>query len=214
MEILMQQMKRIIALALVLALCFGIVGCSAQPKTQLAGTGSGNKPGNSQSTARPSVPTEPDNRPDVQEQTTNPTAPSYSQVEAPVASTMPTEAPQREELYGILDLVGGGAVSEEEISDLTEDELTDLIGDLLENSVVQNPGSDISGEIDAGNVAEDGILEQPFDQLYPELMEQVEFSGESVTVKLDNSISGELTDGIRQAGVGGLELLFDLGEAS
>ena len=208
----MRQTKRMIALGLVLALCFGIAGCSAQTQSQSQLS----RPGISQN--RPTFPTLPQKEPASQETTapTEPAEPVAVPEYTPLSSTMPTEAPQRDELLEIIDLVGGGSIEEDSVADLTEEELTDLIGGLLENSTAQNPGLEnapsASGNVSADKVTDEGPMEQPFDQLYPELMDRVEFSGESLTVKL--SSGAELTGQLRDAGVAELELLFDLGESS
>ena len=117
-----------------------------------------------------------------------------------------TENMDREDKELVAELIGG----KENTSDLTDKELDDIVDQIvgnLENDTKQDPEI----EADPGAYDEDGAMTDPFDQVYPELIEQelVSFSGESILVKL---ASDTLTDGLKAAGVGALELIVPMGD--
>lgn len=63
---------------------------------------------------------------------------------------------------------------------------------------------------------EQGAMTAPFDQLHPELIEteQVSFDDQTLLLKLPLSLGGEITDSMAAAGVGSLELLFEVTSAA
>ena len=111
----------------------------------------------------------------------------------------------------IAELVGG----QEEASDLTDAELDALIDQLINETGKENVSGviDLSGkqeqkpvnsDMDPDAYDENGAMNKPFDQVYPDLIEkdQVAYSGESILIKMK---SGNLTAGLKAAGVGALE---------
>ena len=123
----------------------------------------------------------------------------------------------REDKELIAELTGGV----EEPADLTDEELDQLVADLTEqleeevasgivnlgNTGAKPPVVDTTVKEDAYD--EDGAMKEPFDQVYPELIEQekVTFSGESILVKLE---SATLTEGLKAAGIGALEAIVPM----
>ena len=121
----------------------------------------------------------------------------------------------REDKELIADLIGG-----KDGSDLTDEELDELIKDLIgeteDTSGIVNLGNkpqDKKPTVDTtdaeGVYNEDGAMTVPFDQAYPEAIEQnqVQFSGESILVKLE---SDKLTDRLKKAGIGALQQIVPL----
>ena len=124
-----------------------------------------------------------------------------------------TDSMSREDKELIAELIGG-----EDATKMTDKELDELIQQLVgsedteaANSAVatlgnqekvEQPTVDVDQNQDAYD--EDGAMNTPFDQVYPELIEQekVAFSGESILIKMS---SNKLTDGLKAAGVGALE---------
>ena len=111
----------------------------------------------------------------------------------------------------IAELVGG----QEEASDLTDAELDALIDQLIHETGKENVSGviDLAGkqeqkpvnsDMDPDAYDENGAMNKPFDQVYPDLIEkdQVAYSGESILIKMK---SGNLTAGLKAAGVGALE---------
>jgi len=126
-----------------------------------------------------------------------------------------TEEMGREDKELVAELIG-----KQDGSDLSDEELDQLIDELLEDtnasgnvvnlstgSKQEQPSVDVSENKDAYD--ENGAMTKPFDQVYPELIEkeQVAFSGESILVKLN---SDQLTDGLKAAGIGALEQIVPL----
>ena len=126
-----------------------------------------------------------------------------------------TEEMSREDKELVAELIG-----KQDGSDLSDEELDQLIDELLEDtnasgnvvnlstgSKQEQPSVDVSENKDAYD--ENGAMTKPFDQVYPELIEkeQVAFSGESILVKLN---SDQLTDGLKAAGIGALEQIVPL----
>ncbi len=116
-----------------------------------------------------------------------------------------------EELAGeLLGELGGGAEADE----LTDRELSELAAELLGKTEQKqdpaDPGVDVSENKEAYD--ENGAMKLPFDEVYPELIEDggIEFSGESLLIKMPVSIGGRLTDGLSAAGVGSLETVVEL----
>ena len=121
----------------------------------------------------------------------------------------------REDKELIADLIGG-----KDGSDLTDEELDELIKDLIgeteDTSGIVNLGNkpqDKKPTVDTtdaeGVYNEDGAMTVPFDQAYPEAIEQnqVQFSGESILIKLE---SDKLTSGLKKAGIGALQQIVPL----
>jgi len=140
-----------------------------------------------------------------------------AQKESAQSNSIPekVEDMDREDKELIADLIGG-----KDGSDLTDEELDELIKDLIDET------EDTSGIVNLGNKPqdkkptvdttdaegvynEDGAMTVPFDQAYPEAIEQnqVQFSGESILVKLE---SNKLTSGLKKAGIGALQQIVPL----
>lgn len=107
-----------------------------------------------------------------------------------------TEDLSREEKELVVELMGNG----EDTTNLSDNELTNLVDKIV------NGGKEDSSAYEENKDAynENGEMTKPFDQVYPELIEQekVTFSGETILVKLKKNT---LTAGLKAAGVGALE---------
>ena len=149
-------------------------------------------------------------------ESTTPTAPA-----TPVVTPLATPAePDRDSLEQIAELVTG-----EDYSDLTDEELTDLIEDQLrQEESAGSPAdpdqvpvpSEPAVETDPEGYDEQGAMTVPFDQLYPELVEtaQVAFDSRTLLLKLPGSMDCTVTEAMAEAGVAKLELLFELENAA
>ena len=115
-----------------------------------------------------------------------------------------TEDLDREDKELVAELIGG----KENTSDLTDEELDDIVDQIVDN-LDDTANQDPEIDVDPDAYDEEGAMKDPFDQVYPELIEEelVSFSGESILVKL---ASGNLTSGLKAAGVGSLELIVPL----
>lgn len=124
----------------------------------------------------------------------------------------------REEKELVAEVVGGldaKNLSDKEL-DTVIDRLVNEIGSTPNqpNGTTENTPNQPSGTTEntpsvdtsdkSGAYNDDGSMNQPFDEVYPELIEeeQVSFSGESILVKLAD---GTLTDGLKAAGIGALD---------
>lgn len=208
-------MKRIhqrIALVLAAVMVLGLAGCGGSTVRQ-----SGSQTVLQQPAAKPAP-----NRPIMstpavpQETAPAPTAPVVAPLNTPVES-------DRDALEEIAGLVSGGEVPE--LDELSDQELTDWIESALDESLTppatgpeMSPGTALSAdpeEIPDG-YDEQGAMTAPFDQLHPELIEteQVSFDDQTLLLKLPLSLGGEITDSMAAAGVGSLELLFEVTSAA
>ena len=139
----------------------------------------------------------------------------------PVVTPLSTPAePDRDSLEQIAELVTG-----EDYSDLTDEELVDLIEDQLrQEESADSPAdpdqvsvpSEPAVDTDPEGYDEQGAMTVPFDQLYPELVEtaQVAFDSRTLLLKLPGSMDGTVTEAMAEAGVAKLELLFELENAA
>lgn len=102
----------------------------------------------------------------------------------------------------IAELLGG-----RDGSDLSDDELDELVNGLVKKNEESGTSADASQH--PGAYDEDGAMTKPFDEVYPELIEngKVKFSGESILIKLAD---GTLTRGLKAAGIGALEKIVPL----
>ena len=209
----MQSMKRLSALVMAAVMVLSLAGCggsgstAAQARPQTA-------PQLQRPVQRPSAPTP-----------TAPAAPeTVPQAEAPrleFLSAPPAEA-DRDSLEQVAQLVTG---SDAEFEELTDEELTDLIEDQLRQEEEAASPADPEQIPESTEPAvdtkpegydENGAMNVPFDQLYPELVEQeqVAYDEASLLLKLPGSMDGTVTDAMRDAGVARLELLFELEDAA
>ena len=174
--------KRTVALLLVVTIAIGMVGCGKRSETEVS-TESGKDPTGNVSTDK--LPSDYD----------------------------------REDMELIVDLVGNGqstdGLSDKELGALVDELISDMgdqssnVTNLGSSTQVQEPTVDLTDK--DGIYDENGAMTTPFDQVYPELIEQeqVAFSGESILIKLT---SGELTDSLKAAGIGALEEIVPMGE--
>lgn len=142
--------------------------------------------------------------------------PFIPETDEPVIVPLATPAePDRESLEQIAELV----VKDESVdyTDMTDEELTDLIESELqipEAPIPQEPSPDPVADPaeNPGDYDEQGAMSRPFDQIYPELIEteQVAYDEQTLLLKLPLSLGGKITDEMSAAGVGGLELLFEV----
>lgn len=191
----MEKMKRILALLLVMAMVMSLAACG-KPAAQNA--------------AQPEA-----------------TQPEAAQAEKPVSVSVEKEVPDdltaldREDKELIAELIGG-----QDGTELTDQELDTLIDRLVnqgseetasgvvnlgDEQKAENPAIDTSDKSDAYD--EDGGMNTPFDEVYPELIEEekVSFSGESILIKLE---SDTLTEGLKAAGIGALEKIVPMGDVA
>ena len=206
----MLQFKRLTALVLAAVMALSLAGCGGgdtalrRPETDAPTLQQHQRP----ATPRPTVPHAPE--PD----TTEPAAPQVLPMSAPAAE------PDRDSLEQIAQLVTG---TQEDFEDLTDSELTDLIEDQLDQSTPADPQEDPTPDEPVADPHENpagyddqGAMTLPFDQLYPELVEkeQVAFDDETLLLKLPAHMDGTVTEAMADAGVAGLELLFELEDAA
>ena len=139
---------------------------------------------------------------------TGETAPQQNGTEVTAATDPDTLS--REEKEQVIDLMGDSALTREELQQLSDTEVDKLVQDLvngLDDEEIINLGSENplpEVEVKDEYYDEEGGMSIPFDLAYPELVEggHVPFSNESLLVKLR---SGELTNGLKAAGVVALE---------
>lgn len=127
-----------------------------------------------------------------------------------VSTKLPTQDKlSREDKELVVELMGGG----EDAKDLPDNELNDLVHNILDKTDKKDDPSLDSFEENKGAYNENGEMTKPFDQVYPELIEEekVTFSGESILIKLKKNT---LTDGLKAAGIGALELIVPMENAA
>lgn len=97
-------------------------------------------------------------------------------------------------------------------SKLSDKELEDTAHDLLDgiNKVDDDSSIDVNENKDAYD--ENGAMTKPFDEVYPEAIEEeiVEYSDETILVKMSNSKNGRITLGMFAAGVAKLDAIVPL----
>ena len=97
-------------------------------------------------------------------------------------------------------------------SKLSDKELEDTAHDLLDgiNKVDDDSSLDVNENKDAYD--ENGAMTKPFDEVYPEAIEDeiVEYSDETILVKMSNSKNGRITLGMFAAGVAKLDAIVPL----
>lgn len=112
----------------------------------------------------------------------------------------------REEKEPVAEVVGG--LDAKNLSDKELDAEIDRLLNEIDNTPNRPSGAtentpSVDPSNNSGAYNDDGSMNRPFDEVYPELIEeeQVTFSGESILLKLAN---GTLTDGLKAAGIGAL----------
>lgn len=98
---------------------------------------------------------------------------------------------------------------------LTDEQLSQMADDLLNSLGKGNNASvDVTENKDAYD--ENGAMTKPFDEVYPELIENgsVEFSDEALLIKLSNSKQGKISSAMATAGVASLEAIVPLENAT
>jgi subtilisin family serine protease len=132
-----------------------------------------------------------------------PNAPQLS-VQQPDSSEQPSqgEALTREEKEQIADLLSDGTIDPGKLSDK---ELDQVVQNLT--AELEKPAPEV--EFNSGAYDENGAMKEPFDQVYPELVEkgEVEYDDESLLVKL---ASDRVTDGLKSAGVAALDCIVPM----
>lgn len=233
----MKPCKRMIALLLCAALLLSIVGCARVSKpADSAADSETTAPGILQTDQQESSGTETGNSATEPEWEPPILVDDFVVSEAP----LPVDNTDRDSLEQIVDLVSGGSISAEDTKDMDDEALTDIIEDLLQSTapgnptgpestaVPENPGASQApsgtGETqpEAGDsdtqegIAEDGSLELPFDQIYPEVVEEelVEYDDETLLLKISNSYGAVISDGMAAAGVAKLESIVPLESAT
>ena len=140
-----------------------------------------------------------------------PTAPSQPPAVQLENQTPVTDQLTREEKEEIVQILGTGS---EEVSDLPEEELDIIVDQLIEElEQAENPQPDATVDVDEDAYDENGAMNQPFDQVYPDLVEkeQVVYDDESLLLKLRNDQCG-ISDGMKAAGVAALEPIVPMEE--
>ena len=212
------KLKKIVAMLLALAMVFSMAGCFGEPQLQDSSHTDpvlgGNPVSQTDPTTAPTeavtVPMEPETEP-VTEPVTEPTVPA----------TFPTEPLDEEGLENldeILDVLDPeGEVEQEEIQDLTEEEIGGMIEDLLQSGSGGEGSDEETGtEVapDPGAYDENGAMTQPFDQVYPEAVEGglVAYDENTLLIKMRNSQGGVVTDAMAAVGVAALEAIVPMEE--
>lgn len=126
----------------------------------------------------------------------------------------------RETLEQIADMVGA---EKEDVSSMDDDTLKDFIYSELDKEVADltpsqdavtgdNPAVDSTGKEEY--YEEDGSMNQPFDVIYPELVEngEVEYAEDALLLKISNSQGATITSGMQSAGVAKLESVVPMSE--
>lgn len=187
-------MKRILSLVLALCMLMSIAGCAKAPQT---GDGSAAASQNTQVTLN----TAPAGEDQAQ---------TGEQQDEPQAS--------REELEQIAGLLGdekaAANLNDEQLAGYVEGLIQDL--DNKQNTAgIENLGNtqqsnSESVAVDPENYDSNGAMTVPFDQAYPELVDNgtVEYDDETLLLKLDNGTG--LTAGMKAAGVASLEAVVPL----
>ena len=140
----------------------------------------------------------------------------------------------RESLEEIADLIkdvvpgAGSSLTDEVVSKLDDVSLSELITNLLENTgkvPAGDPAPDVTPDEDAPDMDvgekeehydENGAMEIPFDQMYPDavVQEQVQFDKETLLIKMYNSYGGAISAGMKAAGVAALEPIVPMETAT
>ena len=116
----------------------------------------------------------------------------------------------RNEKELIIKLLTDDSVSTEQLKEEQLDELVeDLTAKLEQEETVET--SD-----DSGIYNENGAMTMPFDQAYPELVEEgvVTYDDETLLIKLSNSRNGAISEGMAAAGVAALEAIVPMETAT
>lgn len=93
----------------------------------------------------------------------------------------------------------------------TKEEKSDIVETLLDKHFTEQKNEEKTS-VNNENVAEDGSLKKPFDQVYPEIFgsDQVEYADNTILIKMDRSFDGKVDSELKKAGIGKLELMFDM----
>ena len=216
----MDRCRRILALLLAAAMLLSLAACARNGQTEPVETGTAvqSQETLAASLQAPAMNTAEDQTP-VQTQPapsdmegTQPAETVPAQTEAQqVAATLPVDDSDRESLEQIVDLLVKDAVPEEEVSQMDDAQLEQLVTDLLEQggSTEVVPSDQPFVELEEDAYDEEGAMQQPFDQVYPELIQQgkVEYDEQTLLIKLE---SDTITDGMAAAGVAALEAIVPM----
>lgn len=90
-------------------------------------------------------------------------------------------------------------------------EKTDIVETLIDKHYAEKKEEE-NKSVCNENIAEDGSLKKPYDQVYPELFEseQVEYADNTILIKTARSFEGKVNSNLKKAGIGKLELMFDM----
>lgn len=178
--------RALVAILLVAAMMFGMVGCAVEAPT-------------------------------VQEPVADSNAETQETV-AQIIDNKEVEDLSREEKEQVVEILGDDTVTEEVIADMDDEELEELVVNLTaklepekEEAVQETVPSEDSGIYD-----DNGAMTLPFDQAYPELVEDgtVTYDEETLLVKMNNSRNGEISEGMAAAGVAALEAIVPMETAT
>jgi len=113
----------------------------------------------------------------------------------------------RKDLELVVDIID----SDVDVDTLDDDKLHDIVDELL-NSIDKTDDTLLDSDI----YDEDGSMKVPFDEAYPELIEDelIEFSDEAILVKVKNSYGSKPKNDMKSVGVAALEEIVPLEMAS
>lgn len=205
--------KRFLALVLAAAMMLSLSACAAQPyresdpQLSYEETVATTQPNEEKDGTQPPVQTQPVQIPQQPQGTVAvPTQP------------LPVEA-DRESLEQIVHILGNSGT---DASMLDDEALNDLVQDLvekLEKEEPKAPSGNTTVELPKTEEIYDedtGALAIPFDQAYPELVasQQVAYDDQTLLIKMSNSRGGQLTEGMKAAGVAALEPVLPMEKAT
>lgn len=124
--------------------------------------------------------------------------------------TLPQEL-TREEKEEIVEILGDVS---EDIQEIPDEELDEIVEDLIEELEKEElTPTQPTIDMDEDAYDENGAMNQPFDEVYPELIEkeEVAYDDESLLLKLRNDQRG-ISDGMKAAGVAALEPIVPMEE--
>lgn len=228
-----QWNKRIVALVLAVALIAGLVVCAVQSRNLHTSNGNTSLDAGQVLTPGAAQPAVDNQQPDADAQQDASAQPEQN-VQQPAAQlpegaiavdTIDTE--DRDELEQIVTILDP-SVSGDKLQNMDDQQVQDLAQELVEKleesesskvvdlGITEDKQTTPEVEVDPDNYDEDGAMTAPFDQLYPELIEQekVEYDEQTLLIKMSNSRNGAISSGMSAAGVAQLTAIVPLDEAT
>ena len=121
------------------------------------------------------------------------------------------DSTSRQEQETIVSVLGKGDYTETEISGMSDSKLKELAQKLLDQLAQEKENAENSGFYD-----ESGAMTLPFDQAYPELVENgtVVYDDETLLIKMSNSQNGQITEAMKTAGVAAMDAIVPMEKAT